>query len=184
MCDAFYLLRKYTCASLHNWNKLHLPKGTDTNQSKQENQPLYPMKLLKRKQPDNASCTIPVSIMAQIEEFRGWEEVFWLAWMFWTFTYDTVLFLELRFADRAPQRCFYGWKGIIWIPIDWNEKNYFFAFVLQPMLKLLIESYKEEGGAEQNSLFYNDEKNNKNEKWLFLSPKQNIEVKMSLSTSF
>ena len=44
------------------------------------------------------------------------------------------------------------------------QKNVFFAFVLQPMLKLLIESYKEEGGAEQNSLFYNDEKNNKNEK--------------------
>ena len=64
------------------------------------------------------------------------------------------------------------------------QKNVFFAFVLQPMLKLLIESYKEEGRAEQNSLFYNDKKNNKNEKWLFLSPKQNIEIKMSLSTSF
>ena len=52
------------------------------------------------------------------------------------------------------------------------------------MLKFLIESIKEEGRAKQNSFFYNDEENNKNEKWLFLSPKRNIEVKMSLSTSF
>ena len=55
---------------------------------------------------------------------------------------------------------------------------------LQPMLKFLIESIKEEGRAKQNSFFYNDEENNKNEKLFFLSPKRNIEVKMSLSTSF
>ena len=52
------------------------------NQNKQQNQPLYPMTLLKRKKPDNVSCMISVSIMVQIEEFRAWEEVFWLAWMF------------------------------------------------------------------------------------------------------
>ena len=57
-------------------------------------------------------------LMVQIEEFRAWEEVFWLAWMFWIFPYDTALILELCFADRAPQRCLYGWKGIIWIQID------------------------------------------------------------------
>ena len=61
--------------------ELYLPKGTDTNQSKQQNQPLYSMVLLKRKQPDNVSCTITFSMMAQIEEFRAWEEVFWLAWI-------------------------------------------------------------------------------------------------------
>ena len=104
--------------SLHNWNKLYLSKETDTYQSKQENQSLHPITLLKRKQPDNVSCTISVSIMAQIEEFRSWEEVFWLAWMFWIFTYGTASLLELFFADRAPQRCFYGWKGIILIQID------------------------------------------------------------------
>ena len=52
------------------------------NQSKQQNQPLYPMTLLKRKQPEHVSCTISVSIMDQIEEFQAWEEVYWLAWMF------------------------------------------------------------------------------------------------------
>ena len=114
-----YIFRpKLDVYTIHNWNKLYLPKGTDTNQSKQQNQPLYPMTLLKRKQPDNVSCTISVSIMVQIEEFRAWEEVFWLAWMFWIFPYDTASILELCFPDRAPQRCFYGWKGIIWIQID------------------------------------------------------------------
>ena len=52
------------------------------NQNKQQIQPLYPMTLLKRKQSENMSCMISVSIMVQIEEFRAWEEVFWLAWMF------------------------------------------------------------------------------------------------------
>ena len=53
------------------------------------------------------------------------------------------------------------------------------------MLTFLIESIKEEGRAKQNSFFfYNDEENNKHEKWLFHSPKRNIEVKMSLSTNF
>ena len=102
--------------------------------------------------------------MAQIEEFRAWEEVFWLALMFRIFPFDTASILELCFADRAPQRCFCGWKGIIWIQIDENEKNAFFDFVLQPMFKFLIESIKEEGRAKQNSLFYNSEENNKNEK--------------------
>ena len=146
MRNAFYLLQKYTCASsfsakiyswlpsicpsvyifrpkldvytIHNWNKLYLPKGTDRNQSKQQNQSLYPMTLLKRKPSDNVTCTISVSIMAQIEEFRAWEEVLWLAWMFWIFPYNTASILELCFADQAPQRCFCGWKEIISIQID------------------------------------------------------------------
>ena len=48
------------------------------------------------------------------------------------------------------------------------------------MLKFQIESIKEECRAKRNSFFYNDEENNKNEKWLFLSLKRNIEVKMSI----
>ena len=109
-----YIFRaKLDVYTIHNWNKLYLQKETDTNQSKQQNQPLYPMALLKRKQLDKVSCTIFVSIIAQIEEFRTWEEVLWLAWMFWIFPYDTALILVLCFADHAPQRCFYGWKGII-----------------------------------------------------------------------
>ena len=78
-----YIFRaKLDVYTIHNWNKLYLQKETDTNQSKQQNQPLYPMALLKRKQLDKVSCTIFVSIIAQIEEFRTWEEVLWLAWMF------------------------------------------------------------------------------------------------------
>ena len=95
------------------------------------------MTLLKRKQPNNVSCTISVSIKAQIEEFRALEEVFWLAWMFWFFPYETASILELRFADRAPQRCFCRWKGIIWIQIDLNEKNVFFDFVLLAISQIL-----------------------------------------------
>ena len=169
---------------MHNWNKHYLPKGTDTNQSKQQNQPLYPMTLLKRKQPDNVSCTISVFIMVQIEEFSAWEEVFWLAWMFWIFPCDTAsihmfcwpcsseMFLRME-RDNLNKNWLKRKKCFLWL-----------RFATYAMLKFPIESIKEEGRAKQNSFFYNDEENNKNEKWLFLSPKRNIEVKMSLSTSF
>ena len=50
------------------------------------------------------------------------------------------------------------------------ERDVFFDLVLQPMLKLLIESIKEEGRAKQNSFFTMTKKIIKMKSEFFLVP--------------